>query len=139
MDGDIMKINQNNKGFTLAEMLIVIAIIAALVAIMLPTFSGQIERAREATDIANVRAACSEVALGHLDEGKSIERTVGITQTRTKWQSANNDGEVELDNYIVAGTIKIKADPVGEEYAYKIYWSDSENTIKVEIVTKPSD
>lgn len=52
----------NKKGFTLMEMLIVVAIIAVLVAIAIPTFTNQLEKAREATDAANLRAAYAECA-----------------------------------------------------------------------------
>jgi type IV pilus assembly protein PilA len=48
---------KNNKGFTLAELLIVVAIIAVLVAIAIPVFTSQLERSRESTDVANLRAA----------------------------------------------------------------------------------
>ena len=48
---------QNDKGFTLMELLIVIAIISVLVAIAIPMFSSQLEKSREVTDLANVRAA----------------------------------------------------------------------------------
>ena len=51
----------NNKGFTLAELLIVVAIIAVLVAIAIPVFTTQLEKSREATDMANVRSAYAEV------------------------------------------------------------------------------
>ena len=51
----------NNKGFTLMEMLIVVAIIAVLVAIAIPVFTNQLEKAREATDMANLRSAYAEV------------------------------------------------------------------------------
>ncbi|MBQ1749947.1 MAG: prepilin-type N-terminal cleavage/methylation domain-containing protein, partial [Lachnospiraceae bacterium] len=51
----------NKKGFTLAELLIVVAIIAVLVAIAIPIFTSQLEKAREATDAANIRAAYAEV------------------------------------------------------------------------------
>lgn len=46
-----------NRGFTLLELLIVIAIIAVLVAIAIPVFSDQLARAKAATDMANVRSA----------------------------------------------------------------------------------
>ena len=48
---------KNNKGFTLAELLIVVAIIAVLVAIAIPVFTTQLEKSRETTDMANIRAA----------------------------------------------------------------------------------
>ncbi|MBR1573132.1 MAG: prepilin-type N-terminal cleavage/methylation domain-containing protein [Lachnospiraceae bacterium] len=52
----------NRKGFTMAELLIVVAIIAVLVAIAIPIFTTQLEKAREATDVANIRAAYAEAA-----------------------------------------------------------------------------
>lgn len=48
---------QNQKGFTLAELLIVVAIIAVLVAIAIPIFTKRLEASRETTDIANLRSA----------------------------------------------------------------------------------
>ena len=51
---------RNQKGFTLAELLIVVAIIAVLVAIAIPIFNTQLEKSRQATDLANLRAAYAE-------------------------------------------------------------------------------
>ena len=47
----------NKKGFTLAELLIVVAIIAVLVAISIAIFTTQLEKSKEGTDIANLRSA----------------------------------------------------------------------------------
>ena len=58
----------NKKGFTLAELLIVVAIIAVLVAISIPIFSAQLEKAREATDMANIRSAYAEVVAAYLGD-----------------------------------------------------------------------
>ena len=46
----------NKKGFTLAELLIVVAIIAVLVAIAVPLFVGALTKAQEASEDANVRS-----------------------------------------------------------------------------------
>ncbi len=47
------------RGFTVAELLIVVAIIAVLVAIAIPVFQNQNEKAREAYDIYTMRQAAS--------------------------------------------------------------------------------
>ena len=51
-----MRKMKNSKGFTLMEMLIVVAIIAVLVAIAIPTFTTSLNKARVATDEANIRS-----------------------------------------------------------------------------------
>ena len=56
-----------NKGFTLAELLIVVAIIAVLVAISIPIFHAQLRKARLATNKANARVAFSAAEVAYLD------------------------------------------------------------------------
>jgi prepilin-type N-terminal cleavage/methylation domain-containing protein len=48
---------RKRKGFTLAELLIVTAIIAVLVAISIPIFSSQLEKSRLAVDLTNPTAS----------------------------------------------------------------------------------
>ena len=48
------------KGFTLMEMMIVVAIIAILIAIIIPTFKSALDRAHAAADEANLRAYYAE-------------------------------------------------------------------------------
>lgn len=82
-----MKISR--KGFTLAELLIVVAIIAVLVAVAIPVFGSQLEKSREAADLANVRAAYAKVLteanMGNYD--KVV--TVDLKQKQNDWQSAD--------------------------------------------------
>lgn len=75
----------NKKGFTLMEMLIVVAIIAVLVAIAIPTFSGQIEKANQATDAANCRAAYAEAILNALENDGEGSATTDSTMKSAKW------------------------------------------------------
>ncbi len=58
---------RNKKGFTLIEMLIVVAIIAILVAVSIPLIGNALESARDATDQANERAAKAEALLTIMD------------------------------------------------------------------------
>lgn len=52
---------KRNRGFTLMEMLIVVAIIAVLAAIAIPVFNGSLHKAKVAADEANVRAYYAEL------------------------------------------------------------------------------
>jgi prepilin-type N-terminal cleavage/methylation domain-containing protein len=80
---------RNRKGFTLAELLIVVAIIGVLVAISIPIFTSQLEKAREATDLANVRAAYAEVTAAYLEDDTSHVESVAVTQKQSGWQGTN--------------------------------------------------
>ena len=77
---------RKRKGFTLAELLIVVAIIAVLVAIAIPMFNKQLEKSREATDLANVRTAYAEVMteaiLGNVDKRVYVK----LKQQIKDWQ-----------------------------------------------------
>ena len=60
---------KSGKGFTLMEMLIVVAIIAILVAIAIPTFNASLEKARAATDQANARTLKSVCVTNYMLNG----------------------------------------------------------------------
>ena len=66
----LMKKKLNKKGFTLAELLIVVAIIAVLAAIAIPVFSSQLHKAKVATDQANCRALYADLQSKFLTDGK---------------------------------------------------------------------
>ena len=63
----------NKKGFTLMEMLIVIAIIAILIAIAIPTFTSALEKSRQRTDMANVRSLKSLAVADYMAEGDVLK------------------------------------------------------------------
>ncbi|MDX8420689.1 type II secretion system GspH family protein [Stecheria sp. CLA-KB-P133] len=57
-----------NKGFTLAELLIVVAIIGVLVAISIPIFTSQLGKARVAVNQANARAGEAAAYAAYLED-----------------------------------------------------------------------
>lgn len=59
----------NRKGFTLAELLIVVAIIAVLVAIAIPVFTSQLHDAKASVDMANLRAYYAELQADYISTG----------------------------------------------------------------------
>ena len=77
----------NKKGFTLAELLIVVAIIGVLVAISIPIFTAQLEKARDATTVANLRSAYAEASALMVSEP---------TSTNAKSGNAEKDGAANV-------------------------------------------
>ena len=96
-----MKKIKNTKGFTLMEMLIVVAIIAILIAIAIPTFTAQLEKAREAADIANIRSAYSEAMVEYLNSTTTTSSTTTVTKPTAKMtQTKKGWDSVEWPDYL---------------------------------------
>ena len=91
----------------IAELLVVVAIIGVLVAISIPIFTSQLEKAREATDAADIRAAYAEVAADALDEATLATAKTGITvdlkQQPDGWGTTPDIGGIAAD---ISGTPK---------------------------------
>ncbi|MEG1098279.1 MAG: prepilin-type N-terminal cleavage/methylation domain-containing protein [Raoultibacter sp.] len=72
MNEMIKKVRGDKKGFTLAELLIVVAIILVLVAIAIPVFTGAMDSANKAVAQADIRAVKSQAAVTYLmKDGKT--------------------------------------------------------------------
>ena len=79
----LKKVRENKKGFTLAELLIVVAIIGVLVAISIPIFTSQLEKARQATTQANLRSAYAEASAALLTNDTGSIATGDVTVSVT--------------------------------------------------------
>ena len=100
------KLRKNEKGFTLAELLIVVAIIGVLVAISIPIFTSQLEKSREAVDLANLRTAYAEcttaVLTGEADTANHVtagtdgayKKTVDLVQKVAGWTGDNANAKI---------------------------------------------
>ncbi len=66
----------NNKGFSLVELIIVIAIMAVLIGVLAPQFIKYVERSRESTDLQNAEEVKTAVEAYVADHGESITDNV---------------------------------------------------------------
>lgn len=118
----IAKIRKSKGGFTLTELLVVVAIVGILVTISIPIFTSQIHKARVATDWANVRAYYAELTYDYqqteeFDKNKLHEwnwPAEGITEFKISGESVklktgqlwvapayNNDNAESDDKFII--------------------------------------
>ena len=108
-----------SRGFTMMEMLIVVAIIAILVAIAIPIFSNQLERVREATDAANIRAAYAEALTKYIACDSDTSFPVAaesqvILQTKSGWKYVTNSIGGLIPPSVTAGnTVWVAVDEAG--------------------------
>lgn len=115
------------------EMLIVIAIIAVLIAVAIPVFASQLEKTREATDLANVRSAYAQVSTEALLGDSEATVTVNLKQKQADWKSldpVNIGGIVHYKNQGDTVNWKGVAAPNGtcvvsykEDYGIILNWS----------------
>lgn len=125
----LKKLN-NKKGFTLMEMLIVVAIIAVLVAIAIPVFNGALTKSKEAADVANVRALYAEWQVGILTENKKIPTDKetflkgpdgnGATEFTFNYADGENPKLTYTDGKIVYKAAKLTDATGGKTYTWTL-------------------
>lgn len=116
-----MKKVQNKKGFTLAELLVVVAILAILVAVAIPVFSGALNNAKTTAKNANARAvraaAVTEILSNTTTYGSTGPwKATGVIEadgemsslTVEAWDSGDAEDLHDTDSATVEGTYIVK-------------------------------
>jgi general secretion pathway protein G len=100
------------RAFTLIELMLVVVIIGALVAMVMPRLTGRGEQARVAAAKADIQAnIATALKLYELDNGEFPSTEEGLNALMVKPGSANNWHGPYLE--------KKPLDPWGREYKYK--------------------
>ena len=85
---------RKNEGFTLVEMLIVVAIIAILIAVSIPLVSGALDKAKDAVDDANKRSAVALASIEYLTNTSTYDSS-DTAKSFVYTVDANKQGKLE--------------------------------------------
>ena len=131
MRKSLAKVRKNKKGFSLVELIVVIAIMAVLVAILAPQFIKYVEKSRQSADVKNSQEMVSAVQAYAADTGLTASDSTGTVITfatdgttvagtnKTAIDAALSDagvanGKLKSTNWGDAGvTITVKTDANG--------------------------
>jgi len=91
------RVKKNNKGFTLVELIIVIAIIAILIAVLAPNYVRHVDRSRWSSDRNDCESLLGEVrnaiveAQNDNDNVDASKGTITVTSSGTKDENVDSN------------------------------------------------
>ncbi len=106
----------NNKGFSLVELIIVIAIMAILVGVLAPQFIKYVEQSRESADLQTIEEIKTAVETLTADKGLGTGNTVVTATGKTATVTGTAAGS--LTDYGVNDTTTLKSDRVVVTWTY---------------------
>jgi len=118
----------NNKGFTIVELVIVIAVIAILAAVLIPTFSGITNRAEESARLQETRNAMMNY-LAQQENGTIADNTEfyyfedelpTVAGNYTAYKYTYNQGKLTEANDSVTVVVEVTGDAPNQTIIYKI-------------------
>lgn len=102
----------NQKGFSMVELIVVIALMAVLVGLLAPMFVRYIERARQSSDIQNLDSAVDAMEAYFSDKELPTGTTVTVTLTLgSTFQSSGVPSDLDPEQDLVdMGILTAKGD-----------------------------
>ena len=88
---------KNNKGFSLVELIIVIAIMAVLVGVLAPTYLQYVEKSKKSNDVSTVDSIVNACEIGAIDPEVMTDPTtkliITIDNAQIAFETEDADGD----------------------------------------------
>lgn len=110
-----MKKFGSKSGFTLVELIVVIAILGILAGIAVPAYSGYIKKANEAADYAQLDAIKTAVVFAYTDKHVKDDTfaditKITVTEGAVEVEPAETSGPLDISSYYKIADFKFKSD-----------------------------
>jgi len=105
---------KNSSGFTLIEILIVVAIMGILGALILPNLIGQDDRAKATAAKADLQSVATALSMYHLDNGEYPSTEQGLDALLRRGEQSSGSGTLNSSGYLLRKPV----DPWGRPYQY---------------------
>ena len=106
-----------NKGFSLVELIIVIAIMAVLIGVLAPQYIGYVEKSKQSTDVQNAQSLATEIGVAIAD-----------VEAGTKTATYVSDGTYNLVTDSLVSAVPAVKKVSGAKFYYSI---DNNNIVHI--------
>lgn len=126
---------KNNKGFSLVELIIVIAIMAILVGVLAPQFAKYLGKSKAATDVQNAQQIASAISAQFAEDATKSTKELpaaGTYDVSTKGAADSNEEKIQK---VIGGNPQVKE---GSGNKFFVTW-DSNGKVEVYAGTAAND
>lgn len=133
---------KNNKGFTLVELVIVIAILAILVGLLAPQYTKYVEKSRKAADASNMDELVKAIQVYATDKAITLakdtkDKKITITLKNSGVECSDKDAKAAFEEYVPNyKNIKCKSKQWGGDPTVDVT-IDAEGDVKVNVTGTP--